>query len=102
VQSFSEGGDMDISSIPHISAPASAPAEASTPRPPTADHRALVQAVKAINAIEMFGQNNELTFFLDRNTHRAVVRIVNRNTREVVQQIPSEYVLRLAEESRER
>ena len=27
-------------------------------------------------------------------------RIVNRNTHEVVQQIPDEYVLRLAEESR--
>jgi uncharacterized FlaG/YvyC family protein len=93
---------MDISSIPHLSAPASAPAEAFTPRPPNPDQRALVQAVKAVNAIEMFGQDNELTFFLDRNTHRAVVRIVNRNTHEVVQQIPSEYVLRLAEESRER
>jgi uncharacterized FlaG/YvyC family protein len=80
--------------------PALAPAETPVPRPPSADQHALVQAVKAVNAIELFGQDNELTFFLDRNTHRAVVRIVNRNTREVVQQIPDEYVLRLAEASR--
>ena len=93
---------MDISSIPHIPAPASAPAEAPTPRLPSADQQALVKAVKAVNASELFGQDNELTFILDRNTHRAVVRIVNRNTREVVQQIPDEYVLRLAEESRGR
>jgi uncharacterized FlaG/YvyC family protein len=92
---------MDVSSIPHIFVPPSAPAETS-PRPPGTDQHALVQAVKAVNAIELFGQDNELTFFLDRNTHRAVVRIVNRNTREVVQQIPDEYLLRLAEESRGR
>ncbi len=91
---------MDISSIPHVFLPALAPAETPVPRPPSADQHALVQAVKAVNAIELFGQDNELTFFLDRNTHRAVVRIVNRNTREVVQQIPEEYVLRLAEASR--
>jgi len=91
---------MDISSIPQVFLPALTPAETPVSRPPSADQHALVQAVKAVNAIELFGQDNELTFFLDRNTHRAVVRIVNRNTREVVQQIPDEYVLRLAEASR--
>jgi len=91
---------MDISSIPHVFLPAIAPAESPVPRPPGTDQHALVQAVKAVNAIELFGQDNELTFILDRNTHRAVVRIVNRNTHEVVQQIPDEYVLRLAEENR--
>ncbi len=93
---------MDISSIPNLSVPAGAPAEIPIPRPPSAEQKALVQAVKAVNASELFGHDNELTFFLDRNTHRAVVRIVNRNTREVVQQIPDEYLLRLAEESRGR
>src|SRR5258708_28614945 len=78
-----KGGDMDISSIPHVFLPALAPAETPVPRPPSADQHALVQAVKAVNAIELFGQDNELTFFLDRNTHRAVVRIVTRNTRDL-------------------
>jgi uncharacterized FlaG/YvyC family protein len=93
---------MDISSIQHLSAPASVATAAPSPPPPSTDQRALVQAVKAINSLNWFGQDNELAFAVDRNTHRAVVRIVNRNTHEVVQQIPSEYVLRLAEESKER
>ncbi len=51
-----------------------------------------------MNAAELLGQDNELSFVVDRNTRRAVVRIVNRETREVIRQIPDEYVLRLAEE----
>jgi uncharacterized FlaG/YvyC family protein len=62
------------------------------------DERVLIHAVKAVNASEMLGQDNELTFVLDPAVRRAVVRIVNRHTREVVQQIPSEYVLRMPEE----
>jgi uncharacterized FlaG/YvyC family protein len=42
----------------------------------------------------LFGHDNELTFVLDRASRRAVVRIVNRDTHEVIQQIPAEYVLR--------
>lgn len=87
---------MEISSMNAISTAARAPVEAATPIPQ--DQRALVHAVRAVNAAELFGQDNELTFILDRETRRAVVRIVNRDTREVVQQIPAEYVLRMAEE----
>ena len=63
-----------------------------------AQKRELVQAVRALNATEMFGSNSELSFTLDRETRRPVVRIVDRNTNEVIQQIPPEYVLRIAEE----
>jgi uncharacterized FlaG/YvyC family protein len=44
------------------------------------------------------GENNELTFVLDRNTRKAVVRVVNRQTGDLVFQIPPEYVLRMAQE----
>jgi uncharacterized FlaG/YvyC family protein len=46
----------------------------------------------------MFGEENQLTFRRDPETQRMVVRVVNRETEEVVQQIPAEYVLRLAED----
>ena len=59
----------------------------------------MIQAVKAVNASEMFGQENELTFRVDRAAGIAVVRIVNRKTGELVQQIPNEEVLKMAEES---
>src|SRR5436190_4638187 len=92
------GGDMDISAISTLAANVGVPSEPAAPRPLTQDQRALIQAVRSVNAAELFGQNNELTFILDRATRRAVVRIVDKQTHEVVDQIPAEYVLRMAEE----
>ena len=63
-----------------------------------AENRDIVQAVKALNAASSFGDNNELSFMLDRNTKLPVIRIVNSATKEVVEQIPAEYILQLAQE----
>lgn len=63
-----------------------------------AENRALIQAVKAINGAELFGSNSELRFVVDRETQRPVIRLVDRETRDVIRQIPPEYILRLAEE----
>jgi uncharacterized FlaG/YvyC family protein len=89
---------MDISSTQGASQLISAPAELPAPHPLNQDRRNLIQSVKAVNASEFFGQENELTFIVDRATRRAVVRLVSRKTGEVVEQIPAEYVLRMAEE----
>jgi len=62
------------------------------------ERRQVIKAVKAVNKSELFGQNNEVTFVFHRETHRPLLRIVDRVTREVVRQIPPEQVLRLAEE----
>ena len=93
---------MDISSITQVAAASGAPSQTPAPPPASADQRVLIQAVKAINAAGLFGQDNELSFLVDRNSRRVVIRIVNRETREVVRQIPADYVLRLAEENRGR
>jgi len=89
---------MDISSTHGQSQLISAPAELPAPHPVNQDQRNLIQSVKAINASEFLGQENELTFILDRATRRVAVRLVSRKTGEVVEQIPAEYVLRMAEE----
>ena len=60
--------------------------------------RELVQAVKALNQTEMFGQENELQFQRDPATRRMVIRVVNRKTKEVVAQAPPQYVLALAQD----
>jgi uncharacterized FlaG/YvyC family protein len=88
---------MDISSI-NSAVNFSVPTDAGSPRPVSPDQRHLIQAVKAVNGSELFGQENEVTFIVDRVTRRPVVRIVNRKSGQVVDQIPAEYVLRLAEE----
>ena len=88
---------MDISAvnrgIPVLASPTSvAPVDNSA-----STNRDVVQAVKALNGAEMFGEN-ELTFQKDPHTHRMVIKIVNKKTQELVQQIPPEYVLELAQD----
>jgi uncharacterized FlaG/YvyC family protein len=63
-----------------------------------AENREVIQAVKALNGTEMFGQDNDLVFQRDPQTRRMVIKVVNRKTKDVVSQIPPEYVLQLAED----
>ena len=88
---------MDVTSVNRIaqSLPAAAPG---VPIDQAAQARDVVQAVKALNQTEMFGQDNELEFQRDQASRRMVIRVVNRKTQEVVSQVPAEYVLRLAED----
>jgi flagellar protein FlaG len=59
--------------------------------------RETAQAVARVNSAQVFGANNELTFAVDRATKRTVIRLVDKNTGDVVRQIPSETILHLAE-----
>jgi uncharacterized FlaG/YvyC family protein len=88
---------MNISSISSLSSHLSTAAQPA-PTKPSENQKALLQAVKVVNAAEMFGQENQLTFRVDRAAGIAVVRIVNRKTGELVQEIPNEQVLKMAEE----
>ena len=88
---------MDITAVDRSGQPAAAPAVAA-PIAQEAQNRDIVRAVKALNATEMFGDENQLTFRRDPETQRMVIRLVNRKTDEVIAQIPPEYVLRLAED----
>ena len=65
---------------------------------PAIENRALVQAVKAVNSAELLGQDKEIVFEMDRRTRKMITRVVDRATGEVVSQLPTEHVLRLAEE----
>ena len=58
----------------------------------------MIQAVSAVNEATLFGEQYELTFAMDRNSRRPLLRLVDRETHEVVRQIPPEYVLRAARE----
>lgn len=60
------------------------------------EKREIIQAVRAINGAELLGRDQELTFAVDRDTRRPVVKVVDRNTGEVLMQVPTEDVLRLA------
>jgi uncharacterized FlaG/YvyC family protein len=88
---------MEITAVDRSSLLSTAPT-AAAPVDHAADNREIVRAVKALNASEMFGEENQLTFRRDPETQRMVIRVVNRKTEEVITQIPPEYVLRLAED----
>ena len=74
----------------------------SIPVDKASQNRQVVQAVKALNKSEMFGEDNGLEFQKDPNTKQLVVKVVNRKTSDVVSQIPPEYVLRLAEDFKQK
>jgi len=61
-----------------------------------AERQRVVQAIRLVDRAQIFGANRELTFALDRNTHRPVIRVIDRDTREVVTQLPPEYIMRLS------
>jgi uncharacterized FlaG/YvyC family protein len=88
---------MDITALNRISQDLPSVA---TPIPveKAAENREVVQAVKALNNTEMFGQENDLVFQKDLQTQRMVIKVINRKTKDVVSQIPPDYVLRLAED----
>ena len=87
---------MEVASL-QAGAPAAPVAQPSSAPEIAAEQRQIVQAVKALNNTEMFGENSELTFVLDRETRRPLVRIIDKKTNEVIRQIPPEYALRMAE-----
>lgn len=88
---------MDISAV-NRGLPASIGAVSDVPVQNAQDNRDIVHAVRALNAAEMFGQDNLLTFQRDLQSRQMVLRVVNQETDEVVLQIPSEQVLRMAED----
>lgn len=66
-----------------------------------AEQKQLIHAVESLNRAGFFGPSNELQLSYDRGARRHVVKLVDLQTKEVIQQIPPEYVLRLAKEAAE-
>jgi uncharacterized FlaG/YvyC family protein len=92
-----EAISMDMKSVERADLTVVAP-EHTPDKTQVDERRQLVKAIKAINATELYGENYELTFVLDRETRRPLLRIVDRQTREVIRQFPPEYSLRLSEQ----
>ena len=58
----------------------------------------LARAVKLLNQSKLFGDRRELSFRWDADAHRPIVRIVDRQSGEVIQEIPSQELLRMTAE----
>jgi uncharacterized FlaG/YvyC family protein len=60
--------------------------------------REVVTAVHEVNKSELMGEGRQLTFTRDPETRRPVIQIVDQNTGEVLDQIPSATILELAQQ----
>lgn len=89
------------------------PVGSSTPQPPlpattpvdpkvAANNRVLSEAVKTLNEAGAAGGSHQFSIAIDPATREAVVRIVDSATNELVEQLPSEYILRVAQQLSER
>jgi flagellar protein FlaG len=88
---------MDIRSVDSTIPPAATGGPV-VPQEVRVEQQQLIKAVKAVNSEQLFGENSELTFVLDRETRRPLLRLVDVRTKEVIRQIPAEYVIRMAEQ----
>jgi flagellar protein FlaG len=59
------------------------------------DEEQVTQALKSINEL-LQTRSPDLEFSLDRDSNRAIVRVVDKETQEVIRQMPSEDVLQIA------
>lgn len=71
---------------------------AQTPSATTPGDSQIVAAVRGLNQSEFLSQNHTLTYKRDPKTGHMVIQIVERDSGDVVDQIPPEAVLRLSDE----
>ena len=62
--------------------------------------QSLVAAVQVLNEAGVAGTDREVTYSTDVTTRQTVIRVVDKQSRDVIVQWPSEYVLSMAEEYR--
>lgn len=86
---------MDVA--PLHNSPIVAPSPVSVSAEQQAETLQLIQAVHAVNAAELYGEESELTLALDRRTRRAIVRLVHRKTGQVIREIPADQVLSMVD-----
>jgi flagellar protein FlaG len=59
-------------------------------------NRAVSAAVGKLNEANYAGEGREVTFSVDKATKQPVVKVIDTATKEVIRQLPSEYLLKIA------
>jgi uncharacterized FlaG/YvyC family protein len=86
---------MDVTSLNPVRPAVATPVTAAIPAEQQAQNRQLIRAVRAVNDVELYGQDSEVTFVLNQEG-RPLLQVVNRKTKEVIRQIPPQDVLSAA------
>ncbi|MBK7425022.1 MAG: flagellar protein FlaG [Propionivibrio sp.] len=94
-----QGAPAKVSAVPEaLLAKAAATITQQAP-PPTRDVQASRQQLdEAVNAVRDFvnSVNNSLSFSIDDDTGKTVVKVIDASTKEVIKQFPSEEMLAMA------
>jgi flagellar protein FlaG len=61
--------------------------------------RAASSAVRQLNSAGYAGEGREVTFSLDPATRIPVIKVIDSSTKEVIRQLPQEYLLEIAAEN---
>jgi uncharacterized FlaG/YvyC family protein len=75
-------------------------ATASTPNNNDVPARQVIAAVHEVNKSELLGEGRQVSFTRDPDTHKPVIQIIDQSTGEVLDQLPPESFLKLAEQLR--
>jgi uncharacterized FlaG/YvyC family protein len=86
---------MDVTSLNTMQLPVATAVTAAISTEEQAQNRQLIRAVRAVNGVELYGQDSVVTFVLDQAGH-PLLQVVNRKTKEVIRQIPPQDVLSAA------
>jgi uncharacterized FlaG/YvyC family protein len=89
---------MNVNSIAPIGGVGYSATQTGVNQESAATRRTFASAARVVNSSQVLGEQNELVFTIDPASRRVVARIVDRDTQKVVEQLPPEYILRLAEE----
>jgi len=89
---------MDIPRVDSIGASTAVSAPTTPSNEKDIPVREIVTAVHEINRSELMGEGRQLTFSRDPQTRRPIIQIVDQSTGEVLDQIPSQTLLELAQQ----
>jgi hypothetical protein len=85
---------MDIVSVSRPGQVSPSVPDTRSPNPPM-ENQVLIQAVQGMNDSQVAGEDGEWTLAIDQQTRLPVIRIISRQTDQVVMQLPAEYILQL-------
>jgi uncharacterized FlaG/YvyC family protein len=88
-------GQISVNAVSFDPAPSSGSAPSQAPTDRTLN-RAVSVAVGKLNEASYAGEGREVTFSVDPATRQPVVKVIDSATKEVISQLPPEYLLQIA------
>jgi uncharacterized FlaG/YvyC family protein len=74
------------------------PTTTSTPSNSDIPVRQVIAAIHDVNKSELMGEGRQVSFTRDPDTHKPVIQIIDQSTGEVLDELPPESFLKLAEQ----